>query len=132
MGRAGNGGYLSAAVRAEWRLVAAGEGTENDGGMGRDVARLDSARHGGDGARDGARDGALGETKGVVGGKGGVGLARRQRERTGDGLRDEGGGTEAGRLRLRATTLPTVSRYGWPRSDGCRAFLASFLANYHQ
>lgn len=36
MGRAqGDEGYLSAAVRAEWRLVAAGEGTENrrrDGG----------------------------------------------------------------------------------------------------
>lgn len=28
------GGYLSAAVRAEWWLVAAGEGTENDEGMG--------------------------------------------------------------------------------------------------
>lgn len=48
-------------------------------------------------------------------------------------MRDGGGGTEAGRLRLRATTLPTVSRYGWPRSgDECRAFLASFLANYHR
>lgn len=48
------------------------------------------------------------------------------------GMRDEGGGTEAGRLRLRATTLPTVSRYGWPRSDECRAFLANFLAPYHR
>lgn len=50
MGRAGDGGYLSAAVRAEWRLVAADEGTENGcdwGGMGRDVARLDSTRGGG-------------------------------------------------------------------------------------
>lgn len=62
------GGYLSAAVRAEWRLVAAGEGMENDEGMGRDVARLDSARHGGGGARNGARDGALGETKEMAGG----------------------------------------------------------------
>lgn len=46
MGRAGDGGYLSATVRAEWRLVAAGEGTENDQGMGRDVARLDSTQRG--------------------------------------------------------------------------------------
>lgn len=72
MGRTGDGGYLSATVRAEWRLVAAGEGTENDEGMGArcSATRLDSARHGG-GARNGARDGALGETKGMAGVGGG-------------------------------------------------------------
>jgi hypothetical protein len=46
-----------------------------------------------------------------------------ERTRRGGGGRREGGagggGTEAGSLRLRATTFPTVSRYGWPRSDGC-------------
>lgn len=69
MGRTGDGGYLSAAVRAEWRLVAAGEGTENGrrDGARCSATRLDSTRHGG-GARNGARDGALGETKGMAGG----------------------------------------------------------------
>lgn len=46
-------------------------------------------------------------------------------ERTDDGTRSGGGRTEASSLRSRAATLPTVSRYGWPQSDECRAFLAS-------
>lgn len=81
MGRTGDGGYLSAAVRAEWRLVAAGEGTENDQGMGRDVARLDSTRRGTVEARGMGRAMAHSvRPKGWLGG--GERVARRQRERT--------------------------------------------------
>jgi len=66
----GDGGYLSAAVRAEWRLVAAGEGVKRRGDGARcSATRLAVAWRG---ARDGARDGALSETKGMARGDGGV------------------------------------------------------------
>lgn len=91
MGRAGDGGYLSAAVRAEWRLVATDEGTENGcdwwDGVRCSATRLDSGwrTRACRGAWDGERDGALGETNRGSGKVAGGGEARANERMTGRG-----------------------------------------------